>query len=71
MQVSAYPISHASALEALRTAEENLKFVYNVYPELDDRSVPEAIHCIAGARRRVFESYLRDTETSSGKGARG
>lgn len=68
MPVSSYhPLSHGAALEALRSVHEDLRLVCNSYPDLQDRSLEEAIHTVACAKRKIFESYLHQPERPSVK----
>lgn len=65
MPVPAIPLSHGAILEALRSAQDDLRFVCSICPEIHDRSLDQAIHMIACASRRIFESYVHDSERSS------
>ena len=69
MSTTAQPISHGVALEALRSAKENLTFVCSVCPELDEKSLDQAIHVINGTSKRIFESYLQELGKDSAEGA--
>jgi hypothetical protein len=65
MPIAASPLSHGAVLEALRNAYEDLRFACTIFPEIPDRSMDQAMHTVACARRRIFESYLHDSKGSS------
>lgn len=72
MPVPANPLSCGAILEALRTAHEDLRLTCSIFPEIHGKSLDQAIHTVACASRRIFESYVRDSERPSGKaGAQG
>lgn len=61
----AHTPSYGSALKALRTARENLMFISSVNSGIHEKAVNKMIGNLARASRCLFESYLRETSTTS------